>query len=303
VTPAALERYLAARRRVVERGLRELLRGGNGRPATLAAAMRYAVLGPGKRIRPVLALAAAEVVGGPGAARRTVPAACALEMIHAYSLVHDDLPAMDDDDERRGRPSLHVRYDEALAILAGDALLTEAFAVVARDAASARGAAAARTLRVVAEIAAASGADGMVAGQVVDLACEGRSGVTLRTVEAIHRRKTGALIRCAVRAGAIVAGATPGQLARLTTYGEALGLAFQIADDVLDATHASALIGRRGGHDEERGKATYPGLLGIDGARARARAAAEQACRALAPFGGDAAALAALVRHVVERAA
>jgi geranylgeranyl diphosphate synthase, type II len=302
VTPAALERYLAAHRRTVDRALRGFLRTRAGRPAELAAAMRYAVLGPGKRLRPVLTLASAEVVGGPAAVPRVVPFGCALELIHAYSLVHDDLPAMDDDDERRGRPSLHVKYGEALAILTGDALLTEAFTVVAGGA-GADAASRARALRIVAEVAAAAGADGMVAGQVVDLASEGREGVSLRTVASIHRRKTGALIRCAVRAGAIAAGASARQLTALTEYGEALGLAFQIADDILDATDARALIGRKGGGDQARGKATYPGLLGVDGARRRARAAAAHACAVLRPFGAQAAALDALVRHVVERAA
>jgi geranylgeranyl diphosphate synthase type II len=302
VTPAALERYLAAHRRTVDRTLRDVLRTRPGRPARLAEAMRYAVLGPGKRLRPVLAAASAEAIGGADAARAAVPFGCAIELIHAYSLVHDDLPAMDDDDERRGKPSLHVAYDEALAILTGDALLTEAFTVVANAVPALGRSGAARGMQIVAEIASASGADGMVAGQVVDLASEGLADVTLRTVTAIHRRKTGALIRCAVRVGAIAAGASPARLASLTTYGEALGLAFQIADDVLDATHASDKIGRKGGGDAARGKATYPGLLGVDGARRRARRAADDACEALQPLGARAEPLAALVRHVVGRA-
>jgi len=303
VTSIALERYLAAHRRTVERALRVLLKARKGRPAQLGAAMRYAVLGPGKRLRPVLALASAEVVGGAAAVRRAVPFGCALEMIHAYSLVHDDLPAMDDDDERRGRPALHIKFGEALAILAGDALLTEAFAAIAGPDGAGRAADARRTLAIVTEVAAASGADGMVAGQVVDLASEGLADVPLRTVTAIHRRKTGALIRAAVRVGAIAGGASPRQLDALTAYGEALGLAFQIADDILDATDARSLIGRKGGGDQARGKATYPGILGVDGARKRARGAAESAAAALRPFGTKAAALDALVRHVVERAA
>ena len=302
MTPAALERYLAAHRRTVERALRGFLKSHPGRPAELAAAMRYAVLGPGKRLRPVLALASAEVVGGAGAVSRAVPFGCALELIHAYSLVHDDLPAMDDDDERRGRPSLHVKYGEALAILAGDALLTEAFTVISNGAGASPGDRT-RALTIVAEVAAAAGADGMVAGQVVDLASEGLADVPLRTVTSIHRRKTGALIRCAVRAGAIAAGASPRQLVALTEYGEALGLAFQIADDILDATDARSLIGRKGGGDEARGKATYPALLGVAGARRRAQEAAASAGAVLRPVGAKAAALDALVRHVVERAA
>lgn len=305
MSPAELERYLAGHRRTVDRALRDILKTRKGRPVQLAEAMRYAVLGPGKRLRPVLTLAAAELVGGAAAATRAVSFGCALELIHAYSLVHDDLPAMDDDDERRGKPSLHRAYDEATAILTGDALLTEAFAVIAHAASDlGRGATAARrTTRIVAEVASASGPDGMVAGQVVDLASEGLANVSLRTVEGIHRRKTGALIRCAVRIGAISAGASEARLASLTVYGEALGLAFQIADDILDATHASDKIGRAGGGDAARGKATYPGLLGIDGARRRAQRVADDACVALRPFGSRATALAALVRHVVGRAA
>ena len=305
MSPAELERYLAAHRRTVERALRDVLKAPKGRPAELAQAMRYAVLGPGKRLRPVLTLAAAELVGGPAATARAVRFGCALELIHAYSLVHDDLPAMDDDDERRGRPSLHRAFDEATAILTGDALLTEAFAVIARATGDlgTGPVAAQRAVRIVEEVAAASGPDGMVAGQAVDLASEGRARVSLRTVEGIHRRKTGALIRCAVRIGGIAAGASEKRLASLTTYGEALGLAFQIADDILDATHASDKIGRAGGGDAARGKATYPGLLGVGGARRRARRAADDACAALRPFGARATALAALVRHVVERAA
>jgi len=304
VSPGELEGHLAARRRVVERALRTILKPRAARPARLGEAMRYAVLGPGKRLRPVLTVLAAELVAGPAAGTRAVPFGCALELIHAYSLVHDDLPAMDDDDERRGKPSLHVAYGEALAILTGDALLTEAFAVVARAAASlgSSATAARRAVRIGGEIADAAGADGMVAGQVVDLASEGLADVSLRTVASIHRRKTGALIRCAVRIGAIAAGAPERRLTRLTDYGEALGLAFQIADDVLDATHASDKIGRAGGGDAARGKATYPGILGVDGARRRARQAAEAASDALRPFGSRATVLDALVRHVVERA-
>ena len=305
MNPAQLERYLAAHRRTVDRALREILKTPKGRPAKLGEAMRYAVLGPGKRLRPVLTLAAAELVGGADVAARAVPFGCALELIHAYSLVHDDLPAMDDDDERRGRPSLHKAYDEALAILTGDALLTEAFAVIARSAGllGSGSSGAKRVARIVAEVAEASGPDGMVAGQVVDLASEGLVDVPLRTVEGIHRRKTGALIRCAVRIGAIAAGASEARLASLTVYGEALGPAVQIADDILDAIHASDKIGRAGGGDAARGKATYPALLGVDGARKRARRASDDACAALRPFGARATPLAALVRHVVERAA
>jgi geranylgeranyl diphosphate synthase type II len=266
--------------------------------------MRYAVLGPGKRIRPVLALAAAEAVGGPRRRRAALPYACAIEMIHAYSLVHDDLPAMDDDAMRRGRPTLHVRFGEAMAILAGDALLTEAFAVIGRAKPSASGTApAAGALGIVAEVASAAGPDGMVAGQVVDLESEGRRGLGLAHVAAIHRRKTGALIRAAVRAGALAASASREELRGLTAYAEALGLAFQIVDDILDETAGIAVTGKKGGGDRAHGKATYPALLGLAGARAAARRAERRARTALAPLGPRAETLDALVQHVVARSA
>jgi geranylgeranyl diphosphate synthase type II len=299
VTDLQLDRYLTARRREIEAGLDRALPGD--RSSSLGRAMRYAVLGGGKRIRPVLALAAAEAVGGPRARPKAIPFACAVEMIHAYSLAHDDLPAMDDDDLRRGRPSLHVRFGEAVAILAGDALLTEAFRVMAR-AAAARGLGAERTLAIVADVATAAGAGGMVAGQVADMEPDRRRRVTLATVTAIHRRKTGALIRAAVRAGAIAAGATPRQLALLTTYGEAVGLAFQIVDDILDETAEVGRLGKRGGGDRARGKATFPAILGVAAARARARRAGARARGSLIAFGSDAAVLDALADRVVARA-
>ena len=298
VNDAQLDRYLEARRREVESGLSRALPAARG--SQLGAAMRYAVLGGGKRLRPVLALAAAEAVGGPASRRRALPFACALEMIHAYSLAHDDLPAMDDDDLRRGRPSLHVRFGEALAILAGDALLTEAFAVMADGARRADDAG--RALAIVSEVATAAGARGMVAGQVADLENEGKSRVSIATITSIHRRKTGALIRAAVRAGGVAAGANPRELRALTTYGEAVGLAFQIADDILDETADVARLGKQRGGDRARGKATFPALLGLPAARESARRAGTRARRALMAFGTRAAVLDALAHRVVARA-
>ncbi|MFM8409586.1 MAG: polyprenyl synthetase family protein [Alphaproteobacteria bacterium] len=303
MTPAALDRRLASRRREVDAALRLALGRGTDAPARLRSAMRWSLLGPGKRIRPVLVLEAASLVAGARGRALALDAACALEMVHAYSLVHDDLPAMDDDRLRRGRPTTHVRFDEATAILAGDALLTEAFSVLAGPAGGDPGREAPRRLRVVAELAAAAGASGMVGGQAMDLASEGRARVGAALVAGIHRRKTGALIRAAVRAGAICAGADARTLGRLTVYGEALGLAFQIADDVLDATASTAVTGKRRGGDEERGKATYPAALGLDGARSAMQRAAEDARSAIRPFGDRAAVLRALVDRVVERAA
>lgn len=293
-----LEEYLSARRAEVEAELERAVAPGPGRPATLVRAMRYAVLGGGKRLRPVLALAAAEAVGGARMRRRALRAGCAIEMIHAYSLAHDDLPAMDDDEMRRGRPALHVKFDEATAILAGDALLTDAF-----ELASAGRSDAARDLAIVREIAAAAGSGGMVGGQVLDIAAEGRRRVSLSAVREIHRGKTGALLRAAVRVGALAAGCEPGALRRLTRYGEAFGITFQIVDDVLDEAGDVGTLGKRPGGDREAGKATYPSVLGLEGARAEARRVADEGYRQLAPFGARAKPLEGLLRHVVDRAA
>ena len=284
-----LARYLAARARLVERALAARLPASGGR---LRQAVRYSLLAGGKRIRPILTLAAAEVAGGSvGAA---LPFACALEMIHTYSLVHDDLPAMDDDDFRRGRPTSHRVFGEGLAILAGDALLTEAFGVMAR----ARGVPPARVLAAIAEVAAAAGEAGMAGGQALDLAAAGR-GATLARVRHIHRLKTGALIRAAVRAGTIVAGAPPRTVARLGRYAEHLGLAFQIADDILDAAGGPEADGRT---DRALRKATYPAVLGGVGARAAAIRERDAACAALSGLGPRAEPLRAIAAHVVARA-
>ncbi|MCW5892355.1 MAG: polyprenyl synthetase family protein [bacterium] len=282
-----LERYLAARRRLVERALAAAFPAG--RPA-LRRAIRYSLLAGGKRLRPILTVAAAEVAGGT--ARAVLPFACALELIHTYSLVHDDLPAMDDDDLRRGRPTSHKVYGEGMAILVGDALLTEAFGLMA----GARGVAPERAVHAIAEVAAAAGEQGMVGGQALDLAGEGRQG-TLAQVRAIHRRKTGALFTAAVRVGGLVGGAKAPLLRRLTTYGEQLGLAFQIVDDVLDALEAGD-----GRTDAALEKVTYPGVLGMDGARAHAARARDAALAALVPLGQPAEPLRAVATWVVAQA-
>jgi geranylgeranyl diphosphate synthase type II len=242
---------------------------------------------------------ACEAAGG--AAERALPFACALELIHTYSLVHDDLPAMDDDDLRRGRPTVHVVFDEALAILAGDALLTEAFRLAAAGAATA-GLEPSRALGVIAVIATAAGASGMVGGQVADLEAEGRAADEA-LVAAIHRRKTAALLVAAVEAGAVAGGASDDDLRALTTYGQALGLAFQVADDLLDATASTTVTGKREGGDAAHGKATYPAVLGIEGARRVARELLARCLDALAPLGARAEPLRALATFIVERAA
>ncbi len=265
-----------------------------GCPARLAEAMRYSLLGGGKRLRPILTLWAAEACGGSFEA--ALPAAAALEMVHTYSLVHDDLPAMDDDDLRRGRPTCHKQFDEATAVLAGDGLLTLAFETVARHVRPAETAAA-----CVLALAEASGPEGMVGGQMADLEAEGRPGGTLALLEAIHRRKTGALLRAALKMGALTAGASPAEHSALDIYGRAVGLAFQIVDDLLDVGGDEAKLGKRVGKDSELGKWTYPGLLGVEQSRARARELAAEAVAALAMFGPRGDRLQALALDLLER--
>lgn len=285
MSPAALARYLAERRRLVDRALAASFPARRG---VLRQAIRYSLLGGGKRLRPILALAAGNVAGGRS--RAVLPFACALELIHTYSLVHDDLPAMDDDAMRRGRPTSHTVYGEGTAILVGDALLTEAFGLMA----AARAVPPARALAAIREVARAAGEAGMVGGQALDLAAEGRRA-TLAAVRDIHRRKTGALFTAAVRVGAIVGGARPGVLARLTRYGEQLGLCFQIVDDIDDAREAGA------GTDRVLDKATYPALMGTARARMHAEHARDAAVAALAPLGARAEPLRDIAAHVVRQ--
>ncbi len=257
------------------------LPGEIARPARLLDAMRYSSLGGGKRLRPFLVIESARLFGVVGdAALRT---ACALEMIHCYSLVHDDLPAMDDDDLRRGRPTTHKAFDEATAILAGDGLLTYAFDVVAD--ARTHPDAGVRAALVLA-LARAAGLGGMVGGQALDLAAEtAATPLSLEETLRMQAMKTGALLRFAVDAGAILGAASEPQARALTRYGEALGAAFQIADDILDAEGDSAALGKRAGKDAERGKATLVGLLGLDAARARRDSLVEEATAALCDTG------------------
>jgi geranylgeranyl diphosphate synthase type II len=263
-------------------------------PARLAAAMRYSTLAGGKRLRPVVCLLAADACGGDR--KVALPAACALELVHTYSLIHDDLPAMDDDDLRRGRPTCHKAFDEATAVLAGDGLLTLAFEIIARDVRPAE--AAAGCVRALAE---AAGPSGMVGGQMADLLAEQHTDVSLAGLEAIHRRKTGALLRAALRMGAITAGAPAKMREALDAYGDAVGLAFQIVDDLLDVQGDEARLGKRVRKDSRQGKWTYPGLLGVDGSRAKARQLADDAVAALAPFGNRGAWLKALALDLLER--
>ncbi|MDZ4857644.1 MAG: farnesyl diphosphate synthase [Candidatus Hydrogenedentes bacterium] len=283
-----VEQFLVEKAARTEAALEVYISRWADTPATLRDAMRYSLFAGGKRLRPALALGAAELITGDDCA--ALPAACALEMIHTYSLIHDDLPAMDDDDVRRGKPTLHKAYGEAVAILAGDALLTMAF-----DAAADTG-----DLRIVREITRAAGVEGMVGGQLVDLESEGRK-LGVEELRALHARKTGALIRVSVRVGALVSGANENQLKALTAYGEAIGLAFQIADDILDIVGDETAIGKPVGSDEANLKSTYPAAVGIDGARKLAGDAVEQAVGALRSFGEEADTFRALARYIVER--
>lgn len=267
-----------------------------GCPGPLAEAIRYSLLAPAKRLRPMLVLMAAEACGGT--IEGAMPAACAVEMIHTYSLIHDDLPAMDNDDLRRGRPTSHKVYGEALAILAGDALLTMAFEVLARDIRPAEVAAA-----CCAVLGQAAGPEALVGGQADDLLCqqaENQAG-GLDMLESIHRRKTGALFLVSLRLGALCAQADSRQMSALVEYGRKLGLAFQIADDLLDIQGDEAALGKRVGKDAARGKFTFPGLLGVGESQQRAERLVAEACAALAPLGAAAKDLAALARYVVER--
>ncbi|MBW3539255.1 MAG: polyprenyl synthetase family protein [Planctomycetes bacterium] len=265
-------------------------------PTRLREAIGYSLLAGGKRLRPILALSAAEACGGETALEAAFPAACAVEMIHTYSLIHDDLPAMDDDDLRRGKPTNHVVFGEAGAILAGDALLTLAFEVLARDVQPPEVAAA-----CCADLARASGAEGMVGGQSADLEAESTAEPSLEQLEAIHRRKTGALLSSALTLGGRIGGAERGTLRGLERYGQAVGLAFQIADDLLDLTGETDRMGKGVRKDADHGKLTYPALLGVEASRAKARELIDEACGALAPLGERSRRLESLAQFVLER--
>ncbi len=287
--------YLETSRQRVEQALDGSL--GPERPESLREAMRYSLLAGGKRLRPILCLAACELAGGDAAL--AMPTAVALEMIHTMSLIHDDLPAMDNDDLRRGMPTNHKVYGEANAILAGDALLTRAFEMVALRS---PGVPAEQLLKVVGELSLASGAPGLVGGQVVDLECEGKD-VDLETLEYIHLHKTGALLRSCVLTGALIAGASDDLLAALTTYARGIGLAFQIIDDILDVTASSEVLGKTAGKDLTADKTTYPKLLGLEESRQRADVLVAEAKQALEPFNstGSAAPLLALADYITSR--
>jgi geranylgeranyl diphosphate synthase type II len=288
--------YLRAKRSLVEDQLRGSLTLASGCPAALTEAMSYSLLAPGKRLRPLLVILAAEACGGKDI--DALPAAAAVEMIHTYSLIHDDLPAMDDDDLRRGLPTCHKKFGDALAILAGDALLTLAFGVLAECYPPATAAGCCR------ELARGAGAVGMVGGQVDDLAWEKRGG-TLPDLEHLHARKTGALFRACLHLGLWSARGESGVDGRLLEaldgYGQGFGLAFQITDDLLDVHSSAEQTGKRVQKDAVRGKLTYPGFLGVPESRRRAEQSIREACDCLAPLGPSGRWLAALARSILER--
>jgi geranylgeranyl diphosphate synthase type II len=282
----------------VERALEGALPPDDAWPETIHRAVRYSLLGGGKRVRPVLTLAAGEAAGGRR--EEVLPLACAVEMIHTYSLIHDDLPAMDDDDLRRGPPTSHKVFGEAVAILAGDALLTRAFHLLAEIPASWDDTRLRRRLRATAVLGDACGTTGLIGGQVMDLESEGRT-VDAATLEKLHRAKTGALLSACVRGGAILGGAEEGTLDRLTRYASAIGLAFQVVDDILDATGAAEQLGKTAGKDAAAGKATYVSVHGLEHAREMAATLRGQALDALAPLEGRGERLAEIARLIVDR--
>jgi farnesyl diphosphate synthase len=293
-----LKLHMESCAKIIEAQLEIVLAADKSR---LSNAMRYAVLGGGKRIRPFLVLETAQLVGGISATPLVYQAACAIELIHCYSLVHDDLPSMDDDDLRRGQPTLHKAYDEATAILAGDALLTLAFETLVAPIENAS-----LQLSLVQELAKASGTCGMVQGQMLDLAAEGRFDTVHEPLDEqaiIHLQslKTGALIKCSVRMGAMIGGANAGQLQALDEYAQNLGLAFQIADDLIDYEGDAVIAGKATAKDASKGKATFVSLLGVKGGKAKLNATIEAAIHNLAPFGDSATILIDLAQHMAIR--
>lgn len=292
-----LKAYLEKKRAMVDRALAEYLPEVTGPTSTLVQAMRYSVFAGGKRLRPILCIAGAETVGGSG--ESVLPAACALEFVHTYSLIHDDLPAMDDDDLRRGKPTNHKVFGEAVALLAGDGLLTDAFRLVSSQEIIDRFPSD-DLLKVIQTIATAAGYQGMVGGQTVDILSEGVE-VDLPTVEFIHTHKTGALISAAVVSGGLLGGGTSEEIGALRRYGDDIGLAFQIADDILDLVGDSRVMGKTAGSDHRKKKATYPATAGLLRAREVQTGLAQAALEALAGFDHRADPLRAIATYIVER--
>ena len=291
-----LEAYLRDRRRIVEEALFKYLPAENNTPSEIYKAVRYSVFAGGKRIRPILCLAAAEACGGNIAS--SMPVACSLELIHTYSLIHDDLPSMDNDDFRRGKPTCHKVFGENIAILAGDALLTEAFVLLSR--AEKVDSSAEKLLAVIHEIAQAAGIAGMVGGQTLDVLSE-KSSPDLEVLQQIHRRKTGAMIKAAVVSGAIMSDASRDKIQALADYGMNIGIAFQIADDILNVEGDRELMGKETGSDKALGKVTYPSLMGMDYAKQELQNSVDKAVICLAVFDKRALPLRQIARYIMER--
>jgi len=301
-----LQQYLTARRTAIDAALLAALPSPPSCPSAVADAMRFSVCAGGKRLRPILCLASAEAVGGDW--RQALPAACAIEFIHTYSLIHDDLPAMDNDTLRRGQPTLHVIAGEAMAILAGDGLLTEAFALMAREPREADASLTARKVRVIEIVAAGAGAAGMVGGQAIDLACvtPDAAGVLpppldAEALRAMHARKTGALIRASASAGAVIGGGSEAQIDAIDHAAAEFGLAFQIIDDVLDVEGASSDLGKTPGKDAAAGKPTYPALYGLEASKRMAHECLDRAAAVLGAVHLADSRLLEIGRWIVER--
>ncbi len=292
--PMTLESYLKDRSKTVDAALDRLLPRATVKPVTVHQAMRYSLFAGGKRMRPIACLAAAEACGG--SVEDALPAACAVECIHTYSLVHDDLPCMDDDDFRRGRPTSHKVYGEGIAVLTGDALLTQAFEILA----SARETPRYKTRDLLRELSVAAGSRKLIAGQVADLEGEGKKS-TRAELRFIHQGKTAAMIVVSLRLGAMSANASPAKLDGLTAFGQNLGLAFQVIDDILDVTQTSEKLGKSAGKDVAAQKTTYPALIGLDAARKEARRLTRAAHDSLAPLGAKAALLHAMADYLLDR--
>jgi geranylgeranyl diphosphate synthase, type II len=289
-----MKEYLAARQKLVDRSLDQFLPKANVRPRTIHKAMRYSVFAGGKRLRPILCLAAAECCGG--SVEKALPLACAIECVHTYSLIHDDLPCMDDDDFRRGVPTSHKVFGDGIAVLAGDALLTFAFELVTLVPGWSRYS----VSEIVGELAVAAGSQKLIAGQVVDLESEGKK-ISLPLLKFIHESKTAALLTTSIRLGAMSANAAPAQLRNLSEFGQALGLAFQVIDDILDVTQTTEKLGKSAGKDVAAAKATFPAVVGLERSRRTAKRLTEKARTALHPFGKKAEILHGLADYLLKR--
>lgn len=292
-----LQTYLKSHQQTINTALGDLLRPDSQKATRIIQAMQYSLLAGGKRLRPILAIATAEALQGDTAA--VLPAACALEMIHTYSLVHDDLPAMDDDELRRGQPTAHVRFDEATAILAGDALLTKAFEIIS-DPQNGQQADLARRLRIIHTLARAAGHQGMIQGQMLDIDTEGQQ-LDLESLKQLHKLKTGALIEASVMVGALYGDADSEDLTALRLYANQIGLAFQVVDDMLNVSGDPTRLGKAVGTDSVKGKNTFPSLLGLENTRIYAHDLVENALNALATFDTQADPLRAIASYIIER--